>query len=302
MQELLRHVPNMFLLNAERRLDSDIVSDPSDEVELRRALRFDEPKRINDLVVRSREIALSQALSAAGKWISAQAVQGANRGSTNVHGVYVNVLRHLVAPAKKNQAGTDLAHPEMLLTSLTEIESKSAQLAKYELTAELSTSDFRRALQATAKTKRQIAANLLKPYLDSLQGRLAALEPVYRVVDDFVTIVNGFLYDKSLSFGFSSGFQIKNKRGDELGPRLLSSGEQQLLLLFCYALVSRDKPSVFIIDEPEISLNVKWQRKLVQSLLDITKGSRIQFILASHSMELIAQHRGRVVKLESRDG
>lgn len=53
-----------------------------------------------------------------------------------------------------------------------------------------------------------------------------------------------------------------------------------------------------MIDEPEISLNIKWQRRLVQSLLDIAKGANTQFIFASHSMELLAQHRERVVRLE----
>lgn len=298
MEILEQHVPNVFLLNAERRLDGDAVSDPSDEIELRRALRMEEPKRINDLVVRSREIALAQALSAASRWVGSQAVQGANRGSTNVHGVYVNVLKHLVAPSKKN-AETVAADPEALLARIAKIETTSVQLAKYELTPALSTSDFRRALQAPAKTKRELAANLIRPYIDSLEGRLEALEPIYKVVDDFVSIVNAFLNDKALSFGFGSGFRITNKLGDDLVAKQLSSGEQQLLLLFCYVLVSRDKPSVFIIDEPEISLNVKWQRKLVQSLLSITKGAQIQYIFASHSMELIAQHRAKVVKLES---
>jgi len=299
MQELARHVPTVFLVNAERRLDSDAVSDPGDEVELRRTLRMEEPKRLNDLVVRSREIALSQALSAASRWLSRQAVQGANRGSTNVHSVYVNVLKHLVAPTKKNTEASESADPAKLLGRIAEIEAVSAQLAKYELTPALSTVDFRRALQATAKSKRELAANLLRPYVESLEGRLTALEPIYKVVDDFVSIVNGFLNDKAISYSFGSGFRITNRLGNDLGSPLLSSGEQQLLLLFCYVLISRDKPSVFIIDEPEISLNVKWQRKLVQSLLSITKGAQIQYIFASHSMELIAQHRGKVVKLES---
>jgi len=90
---------------------------------------------------------------------------------------------------------------------------------------------------------------------------------------------------------------IANKLNKALEPANLSSGEQQLLLLFCYVLIARDQPSVFMIDEPEISLNVKWQRQLVQSLLDITAYSKIQFIFASHSVELLSQHRGRVVQL-----
>ncbi|HAV1455310.1 TPA: ATP-binding protein, partial [Enterobacter hormaechei subsp. steigerwaltii] len=56
---------------------------------------------------------------------------------------------------------------------------------------------------------------------------------------------------------------------------------------------------IFMIDEPEISLNIKWQRIIINSLLDITDGANIQFIFASHSLEIISQHRHRVVKLEN---
>jgi ABC-type glutathione transport system ATPase component len=114
-----------------------------------------------------------------------------------------------------------------------------------------------------------------------------------------VSIINSLLSDKTISFGLSQGFSIHNRLGVSLSPAQLSSGEQQLLLLFCYVLTARDASTVFMIDEPEISLNIKWQRQLVQSLLDITKGTSIQFILASHSMELLAQHRNRVIKLEN---
>lgn len=297
MSVLSEYVPTMFILNAERRLDSDTVSDPSDEMELRRVMRYEEPKRINELVVRSREIALSQALSAAGRWIGQKAVIGANQGSMNVHSVYGNVLNHLLAP-KTTQVGPA---PEntvgILLKQLLFIEAKTAEHARYELATQLSTSDFRKALGAKAVKKSTLAAELLKPYIKSLEGRLDAVEPIYQIIDRFVNIVNGLLTDKSISFKLSQGFSIHNRLGSPLTPSQLSSGEQQLLLLFCYVLTARDKPSVFMIDEPEISLNIKWQRQLVQALLEITSGATIQFIFASHSMELLAQHRSRVVKL-----
>ena len=105
--------------------------------------------------------------------------------------------------------------------------------------------------------------------------------------------------DKEIRFQLSQGFMIINRFGDILQPAQLSSGEQQLLLLFCYVLVARDTPSIFMIDEPEISLNIKWQRIIINSLLDITDGANIQFIFASHSLEIISQHRHRVVKLEN---
>ena len=298
---LEQYVPTMFILNADRRLDSDSVPDPSDEMELRKVMRYEEPKRINELVVRSREIALSQAMHSAGRWLGRKAVLGANQGSMNVHSVYVDVLHHLVSAPIPEQNPSDKTDVEELLSKLNAIEAKTNELSRYELSTRLSISEFRKVLSSRSKKKSALAAQLLKPYIKSLEGRLQAVEPIYRIADRFVTTVNGFLRDKSLTFKLSQGFSIQNTLGNTLSPAQLSSGEQQLLLLFCYVLTARDQPSVFMIDEPEISLNIKWQRQLVQSLLDITDGATIQFILASHSIELLALHKERVVKLTNKN-
>lgn len=297
LEVLAECVPNMFILNADRRLDSDSVPDPSDEVELRRVMRYEEAKRVNDLVARSREIALTQALSSAAKWISRKALQSTNKGSENVHGVYSQVLKHLVG-----HSSTTMIPPETpdstLQEKLSEIEVKTKEFAAYEFATPLTTTEFQKAITTKNDSKRQLAINLLTPYIDSLESRLAAIDPIYKVVDKFINVVNNLLVDKKIYYKVSQGFSIYNLKNHLLEPGNLSSGEQQLLLLFCYVLTGRDKPCVFMIDEPEISLNVKWQRQLIQSLLDITSGSEIQFIFASHSMELLSQHRSRVVKLE----
>jgi len=80
---------------------------------------------------------------------------------------------------------------------------------------------------------------------------------------------------------------------------MLSSGERHLLLLFCNSFVAVDRPSILMIDEPELSLNIKWQRKLIYSLLDCIGESPVQYLFATHSMELLAQHRDKVAKLEN---
>lgn len=302
LDALNSHVPALFILNADRRLDSDSVADPSDEVELRRTMQYGEPKRINELVARSREIALSQALSASARWISRKAVQSTNRGSMNVHSVYGDVLKRLVSRNTKSAAAvaaTAVSIPE-LLRQLSTIDTKSEAHAHYELATHLPTVDFRRTLAGRRTQKTALAAELLQPYVKSVEGRLEAVDPIYQLIDRFIKIVNGLLTDKAIDFKLSQGFTIQNRLGLNLKPAQLSSGEQQLLLLFCYVLTARDTPTIFMIDEPEISLNVKWQRQLVQSLLDITDGASIQFIFASHSMELLAQHRSRVVKLQNK--
>jgi predicted ATPase len=296
---LAQYVPTIFILNADRRLDSDAVADPSDEMELRKVMHYGEPKRINELVVRSREIALSQALAAAGRWVSQKAVRGANQGSMNVHSVYTAVLQHLIGSQAQQGATLDKTDTNVLLHKLTAIEIKTEEYARYELASGLSVTKFRKALSSKVKEKSLLATELLKPYINSLEGRLDAVEPIYRIIHRFVAIINNFLRDKSIAFKLSQGFSIHNKLGNLLEPSQLSSGEQQLLLLFCYVLTARDNPTIFMIDEPEISLNIKWQRQLVQSLMDVTEGAKIQFIFASHSIELLAQHKNRVVKLES---
>lgn len=293
-------VPATFLLNAERRLEGDSIADADDELELRRAMHLDDTKQLVSIVRRSREIALSQALTAASRWIQRRAVLGANQGSLNVHTVYQNIIQH-VTTSSHTAARTDTAKIDIssLLERLETVEQTSRAFAKYELGAEVTTRPFQEALRASAEHVRDLTASLIQPYVESLEGRLDALEPIYVLVDKFVSTLNAFLTDKQIGYRLSHGFEISNRLGSRLDPGQLSSGEQQLLLLFCYVLKAHDQPSVFMIDEPEISLNIRWQRRLVQALLDITRETDIQFILASHSMELLAQHRNRVIPLEN---
>ncbi|MBN3927049.1 AAA family ATPase [Nostoc sp. NMS4] len=105
------------------------------------------------------------------------------------------------------------------------------------------------------------------------------------------------LQDKYIRLHVRDGLKIFTQEGKELSPETLSSGEKQLLLLFCNTLTARDKATIFIIDEPEISLNIKWQRQLIHALLELTKGSQVQFILATHSIELLSRYNNNVVKL-----
>jgi ABC-type glutathione transport system ATPase component len=137
--------------------------------------------------------------------------------------------------------------------------------------------------------------------LEELEARLDSIEPFYTLVNGFVSNINDFFRDKYVSYSVRNGVQISSTQKISLNrimPDQLSSGEQQLLLIFCHVLTTRDNPSIFIIDEPEISLNILWQRRLVTSLQELSSGAQIQFIFASHSMEILSKHRNRVVTLE----
>lgn len=289
--------PITYILNADRRLDCDAVANPGDEIELRKLMHYEEPKSISDLVSRSRQIALSQALAIASKWLSRRALQSANEGTENVHTVYAQVLKQLIS-THSDMMEADVSNSE-LVAKMVSVEHRSLEYAKYELTAPLSIAEFKKALTTRKQEKRALSANLLSPYIDSLDSRLKALQPIYDLINRFVLTINELLSDKSIVYKLTQGFKFVNRHGEPLDPSVLSSGEQQLLLLFCNVLVARDHSTLFMIDEPEISLNVKWQRQLIRVLLELVNETKVQFIFASHSIELLSQHRNKVVKLEN---
>ena len=61
----------------------------------------------------------------------------------------------------------------------------------------------------------------------------------------------------------------------------LSSGEKQLLLILLTVLNQDEKPSILLMDEPEISLHLRWQYELIEILR--TLNPNCQLIIATHS-------------------
>jgi len=74
---------------------------------------------------------------------------------------------------------------------------------------------------------------------------------------------------------------INLESGDEIKFRDLSSGEKQIISLFSQLYLTEDNQYFIIIDEPELSLSVPWQRKF---LTDICESNYCSGIIAvTHS-------------------
>ncbi|WP_460418713.1 AAA family ATPase [Pseudomonas sp. microsymbiont 2] len=68
----------------------------------------------------------------------------------------------------------------------------------------------------------------------------------------------------------------------------LSSGEQQVLVLFTKIIVAAQPGRVLLIDEPELSLHVHWQQLLPQLLGLIARERSVRLIVATHSPTVVA--------------
>lgn len=72
---------------------------------------------------------------------------------------------------------------------------------------------------------------------------------------------------------------------ETLSPYQLSAGEKQMLVILLTVLIQDEKPCVLLMDEPEISLHIEWQKELINLIRKINP--KVQIILATHSPALI---------------
>ena len=109
-------------------------------------------------------------------------------------------------------------------------------------------------------------------------------------------LVNKRFTSKTLTLDANNRLFFVDKKGSPLSPRLLSSGEQHLFLIFCALLGSADN-SLVLLDEPEISLHVAWQQKFLQDLQAIMALRPIDVLIATHSPLIIRDHWDLTVDL-----
>lgn len=73
--------------------------------------------------------------------------------------------------------------------------------------------------------------------------------------------------------------------GEVLLPYQLSSGEKQMLVILLTVLVEDDQPYVLFMDEPEVSLHIEWQKRLIDLCLELNP--HVQIILTTHSPAVV---------------
>lgn len=124
------------------------------------------------------------------------------------------------------------------------------------------------------------------------------IDRYYKPINDFIKTINNYYKDSNKVIKVDAVGQLIVKRpdGNECTIEALSSGERQLLVIFAHAFFNRHshKKNIFIIDEPELSLHLRWQENFAETIFSINPNS--QYILATHSPEIVAGNKNKSVK------
>lgn len=113
----------------------------------------------------------------------------------------------------------------------------------------------------------------------------------------FLEIIENMFQHKKLMVNESNELQVVADDGTTFPIEFLSSGEKQLLIILGNALLhNQDEMLVYLADEPELSLHIEWQEKLVMSLRRLTPNAQI--IFATHSPDIVGPFHDKTINFD----
>ena len=106
-----------------------------------------------------------------------------------------------------------------------------------------------------------------------------------RAKTDFHDTIDSLFSETMKTIDRTSNELVFLQYGEKLSPYRLSSGEKQMLIILLTVLLQNNEPYVLLMDEPEASLHVEWQQRLVSIIRKMNPNAQI--ILTTHSPALI---------------
>lgn len=152
---------------------------------------------------------------------------------------------------------------------------------------------------------RETASPLLRPILtffaSTLEGRRSKQSKIFSKLRTFEDSLNRFLENKRVIFvrpEARRGPRLILSNGHPMPLSAMSSGERHVFSLLFSATHIGSGDGIIIIDEPELSLHMDWQRMILAELF--RQCDSRQMVVCTHSSEVAADHRAVMVELAPR--
>ena len=128
--------------------------------------------------------------------------------------------------------------------------------------------------------------NIGNRIIEQLQtGNMGAAQQLSQKKKRFQDIIDELFSDTGKSIIRTENEIRFTQIGEQLMPYQLSSGEKQILIILLTVLVEDDMPYVLFMDEPEVSLHIEWQKRLIDLCLELNPN--VQIILTTHSPAVV---------------
>ncbi len=141
--------------------------------------------------------------------------------------------------------------------------------------------------------------DVLGVYVEDVRQKLDVFSGTQKRIELFKAMINKRFLFKRVDVDKRKGLVFRTDRGDMLVPTQLSTGEQHEIVMLYQLLFDVEEDSLILIDEPEISLHVVWQEMFLSDLSEIAGITKTNFLLATHSPQIINNRWDLTVELEA---
>lgn len=120
-------------------------------------------------------------------------------------------------------------------------------------------------------------------YVRDSEQKLAVFDNLSKRIQVLLDGLNSKFKNKNIQLNKERGLIARGPNDFDLSLSDLSSGEQHEIVLL-YELLFKVAPNTLVlIDEPELSLHMTWQKSFLPELLSISREIGFSSILATHS-------------------
>lgn len=178
--------------------------------------------------------------------------------------------------------------------SLKELEHKREKLQKVGL-IDLQNQPNINSINRTAGDQ---IFQVLQVYIEDSWKKLEDYDSLANRIELFINIINDRFLQKKIYVSRNKGFYFKSiKTDNEIPLKSLSSGEQHIIVLYYELMFKIQENSLLLMDEPEISLHIAWQKKIIEDLKNIVKLKPLEIIIATHSPAVIGKNWDLTIEL-----
>lgn len=143
-------------------------------------------------------------------------------------------------------------------------------------------------IQPTDILSEEQVRRILSIYIEDTEKKLSVFDDMYGRIRLFKQIINEHFAFKKIEIDADVGIKAIDTEQNSIIPLSeLSSGEQHELVLIYELLFIVDDGSVILIDEPELSLHVAWQKRFISNIQKIQSLKSLEVIIATHSPQII---------------